>query len=74
MEEKHLICNCCGHEMDFWDQQEDFSIIKPALGYGTIYDGDKLELRICCSCLEKLIDQCKISPITDVSITRGGRT
>jgi len=58
-------CNICGKELDFWDFTEDYSI-KRRLGYGTKYDGDDLELHICCDCMDKLIDGCKISPITPV--------
>lgn len=71
--EKYIICNYCGEVMDYFDQNEDFSIKKTRLGFGTIYDGDKLELRLCCSCMEKIIQNCKVSPITDVGdIARGG--
>lgn len=59
-------CNLCKKELDFWDMTEDYSI-KGRLGYGTKYDGNDLELHICCECMNKLIDSCKISPITPVS-------
>lgn len=60
--EKKQICNKCGRELDMWDRQEDFTI-KKHLGYGTIYDGDRLELKLCCKCLEELVEECKVSPI-----------
>ena len=58
---KH-ICNKCGKEFDIWDKQEDFSIYRVA-GYGTKFDGSKIELDLCCECMEKLVDECIISPI-----------
>lgn len=57
-------CNKCGKELDLWDMKEDFAI-KRDLGYGTKYDGDKLDIHLCCDCMEKLIDGCNISPIFD---------
>lgn len=58
------VCNKCGKEFDLWDAQEDFTI-EGVLGYGTKYDGDKLKIHLCCDCMEKLIDECVVSPIFD---------
>lgn len=55
-------CNICGRKMDFWDIQEDNKIHKTA-GYGSKYDGEKIELHFCCDCLDKIIDGCAISPV-----------
>lgn len=57
-------CNKCGQEMDFWDLQENFSI-HTQFGYGTRYDGSKLNLNLCCGCMEQLIKSCVISPVED---------
>lgn len=57
-----VVCNMCGRDFDTWDKQEDFSIHKRC-GYGTKYDGETLNLDICCDCMERLIDSCKVSPI-----------
>ena len=59
-------CNKCGRELDVWDLQEDFTISIPEIGYGSLHDGCSLELRLCCRCMDKLIDKCKISPVTDL--------
>ena len=56
-------CNICGRKMDFWDIQEDYTIHTTA-GYGSKYDEEEIELHICCDCMDKIIDQCKITPIT----------
>lgn len=59
---KQIICNKCGKTFDIWDKQENFRIYRN-LGYGTKYDGSKLELDLCCSCMEELVDGCRIHPI-----------
>ena len=55
-------CNYCGKEMDFFDLQEDFTIHK-TIGYGSGYDGETVELHMCCSCFDKIVSECKICPI-----------
>lgn len=62
---KEITCNKCGKKFDFWDTQEEFSIHKRQLGYGTVYDGLGLELDLCCECMEGIISNCKISPIIE---------
>jgi len=62
---KHIVkmrCNKCGKEMDIWDRQENFSI-NGICGYGTKYDGSKIQLNLCCDCMEELIDTCVVSPV-----------
>lgn len=66
MEVQH--CNCCGKELDFWDNQEDFTIHRQ-VGYGSFYDGENILLRICCSCFDDIIAKCKVSPILSLSDT-----
>lgn len=61
---RRFTCNMCGKKFDMWDEQEDFSI-RRRLGYGTAYDGDELDLDLCCGCMEKIIDECIISPIIE---------
>lgn len=58
---KRLLCNMCAKELDKFDLLQDISIHKK-IGYGSIYDGEELTLRICCSCFDKLIERCKINP------------
>ena len=60
--EQPTVCNKCGKEFNIWDQQEDFSI-KRNLGFGTKYDGEKLDIHLCCDCMDKLIESCVISPV-----------
>ena len=57
-------CNVCGKTLDMWDKQEDFSIQR-SLGYGTVHDGEELDIHLCCDCMDKLISSCKISPVKE---------
>ncbi len=59
-------CNLCGKEMDMWDLQEDFSIRSSEIGYGSRYDMCSLDIWFCCDCMDKIIDQCVISPVKDL--------
>lgn len=58
-------CNHCGRVLDFWDLQEDLTIHKDNLGYGTQHDGDSVHLQLCCDCFDKLVGECAIDPITE---------
>lgn len=62
------LCNLCGKEFDILDEQEDFGIHTRA-GYGSKFDGDDVELDLCCECFDKLMDklipECKINPIVE---------
>ena len=62
---KQIVCNKCGKPFDIWDKQENFQIYRN-LGYGTKYDGSKLDLNLCCNCMEELVDGCWINPIIDI--------
>lgn len=64
---KENVCNKCGKELDFWDKQEAFSLHQN-LGYGTMYDGMRLELDLCCKCMEELIADCPENPLVNTSI------
>ena len=56
------VCNICGKPLDIFDETEGLAICKH-LGYGTAYDGNDLEFRTCCACMDKIINSCKVSPI-----------
>lgn len=62
--EQGIVCNKCGKVFDMWDSQEDFTITRK-LGYGTSHDGNNLNLRICCRCMDELIYSCVISPVVE---------
>lgn len=58
------VCNVCGKEFDIYDKQEDFTIERH-VGYGSKYDGELVSLHMCCDCMDKLIDSCRVKPLTE---------
>lgn len=66
---RKVYCNCCGKEFGTYD----YFVTNPisfCVGYGSKYDGERVQLDICVACLDKLIDSCEISPIVP-TIGRG---
>lgn len=61
------ICNKCGKAMDDLDIQERFSFDQ-YLGYGSKYDMNKLELDLCCACMDQLIDECIVPPVISTAV------
>ena len=59
------ICNMCGKDFGVPDIQNGFGIFTDKIGYGSKYDGDQLSLDLCCECTDKIIDMCKVNPITE---------
>lgn len=59
------ICNMCGKEFDMFDDQNSFELFCGIIRYGSKYDGGSLSLDLCCGCTDKIIDMCKISPVTN---------
>ena len=66
-----LICSMCGKELDEFDLQEDFSF-KRYIGYGSRYDMNIFEARLCCDCFDKILDAVlpmfKINPLSEYEI------
>lgn len=60
-------CNLCGQDLDFWDKQLNFSVDR-SIGYGSKHDGDRIHIKLCCQCLDKVIDKCKITPLKEDNI------
>lgn len=56
-------CNFCGKPLDLYDMNQRL-VIHTRLGYGSKYDGETVAFHMCCECFDKLIEICKISPIT----------
>lgn len=48
-------CNMCGKEFDMWDEQENFCFTH-YVGYGSKYDFNKVDLKLCCDCFDKVMD------------------
>lgn len=56
------ICNMCGRELDEFDRDQSFTIHGTA-GYGSVHDGDIVDLNLCCGCFDRLVEQCAVNPI-----------
>lgn len=61
---KRKYCSRCGKSLDMFDDMSGISVKKP-LGFGSQYDGQFLNIRLCCECTDEVIRSCRISPITD---------
>lgn len=57
-----LYCNKCGKKIDNMHVFSGLSVTK-RLEYGSKYDLDLLELDLCGDCLDKIIDECAITPV-----------
>ena len=68
MSKSKTLCNLCGKEFNAYDEQESFGI-HTRVGYGSRFDGDSIDLDLCCECFDKLmydlILQCKINPVIE---------
>ena len=61
-------CNMCGKDFDDIDMGFKFGV-HCRIGYGSQYDGDKVDLDLCPECFDKFIHnlrkKCKIDPIVE---------
>lgn len=58
--------------MDEFDVMSDF-IISKEIGYGSVHDGEKVNMRLCCACFDRITHACVIDPfIRASSLTDGG--
>ena len=59
----------CGEEFDCWDEQENFCF-QHIIGYGSIHDGERIVINLCCNCFDKVIDIvvpiCKTNPLNKI--------
>lgn len=63
---KKTYCNKCGKEFgDITQDYNDSFSIHTRIGYGSRYDMCGLELDLCSSCMDELIESCVISPVID---------
>lgn len=60
-------CNVCGRTAEQVFEGQMLISIHERIGYGSKHDGDIIDLDICCSCFDNLIDKlasrCMINPI-----------
>ncbi len=62
---KKIFCNMCGRVFGVFDEQQAFSFDQD-IGYGSKFDGMHLNLDLCCSCMDSIIEKCKIRPVLDL--------
>lgn len=65
MSEMKVYCNRCGKELDLYDFQQMF-YVRTKLQYGSRHDGETIRYRLCSSCIDSIIEESAISPITEV--------
>lgn len=58
-------CNLCGNTLDEWDNLADFGLYKKHIPYGSVHDGDTVELHLCCGCFDRLVGMCTVNPIIE---------
>lgn len=56
------VCHLCGKKLDLFDRQQKFTIHK-RVRYGSSYDGETVCLNLCCDCFDKLVAECRVSPL-----------
>lgn len=62
--------------MDEFDIMSDFAISKK-IGYGSIHDGEEVDLKLCCACFDRVTHACVIDPfihVSDVVLTESGES
>lgn len=59
-----MLCNVCGKELDPWDVNSGVEIHK-TLGYGSLYDGKEVKVKMCCVCFDKLLIKCEVDPFVE---------
>lgn len=64
-------CDFCGKELDELDTQEGFGFHHPHIGYGSQYDGESIDIDLCCDCFDKMMEE-YVEP--KLKITRGEKS
>ena len=59
-----LKCSLCGEPMNIWDSANDFAIHKK-IGFGSEFDGQVLDIKLCNMCMDKIIRACQINPLQE---------
>lgn len=52
---KILKCDFCGKELNELDSQENFGFHYQHIGYGSRYDGESIDIDLCCNCFDKMM-------------------
>ena len=48
-------CDICGKVLDEFDLQENFGLHYNNIGYGSKFDGEKINIDMCCGCFDKMM-------------------
>lgn len=56
------VCNKCGKTMEEWDNALGLSLRK-RIGYGSVHDGEYVDLDLCCECFDAIVDSCAFDPV-----------
>lgn len=54
---KIIQCDFCGKELDVYDTQENFGFHHHHIGYGSQFDGESIDIDLCCDCFDKMMDE-----------------
>ena len=49
------MCTMCGKKLTELDEQENFSF-NSHIGYGSKYDTTIVDIRLCCDCFDRIVD------------------
>ena len=73
--DKKLTCTMCGCELDEWDINEDLHF-EHFIGYGSSYDTNIFEARLCCKCFDRILDTIlpmfRTNPLSEYDIVSEG--
>lgn len=50
-----IYCNMCGKKFDDLDRQNGFGLHYSNIGYGSQYDGESIDIDLCCDCFDKMM-------------------
>lgn len=56
---KRKKCTMCGKKFDIQDKYADLHF-KKKIGYGSVHDGEVLELNLCCKCFDDVVKHLEI--------------
>ena len=66
-------CDLCGKELNEFDMQENFGLHYSKIGYGSKFDGKTIDIDMCCSCFDKMMDKYITPKIKKLKGTNGNK-
>lgn len=49
-------CDLCCKDFDEFDTQENFGLHYSSVGYGSKFDGESIDVDMCCGCFDKMME------------------